>query len=50
MKKTSNDRNAGRKPLPYRTKVKRIPIELEPKINKLILEFKRKKLELGYDC
>lgn len=38
MKK--NERNAGRKPLPYKTKMKRIPVDLEGEINNLIARFK----------
>ncbi len=38
MKK--NERNAGRKPLPYKTMVKRIPVDLESAVNKLIEQYK----------
>ena len=39
--KKHNERGAGRKPLPYKTKMKRIPEELESKVNELIKEYKK---------
>lgn len=39
--KTKNERGAGRKPLPYSTKMKRIPVDLECKIDELIKEYKK---------
>ena len=42
MTKTHNERGAGRKPLPYEIKMKRIPVELIPEIDRLIKEYKAK--------
>jgi hypothetical protein len=39
--KKHNERGAGRKPLPYKTKQKRIPVELESQIDVLIAEYKK---------
>ena len=42
MKNTRNPRGAGRKPLPYEIKMKRIPVELIPEVDRLIKEYKAK--------
>jgi hypothetical protein len=39
--KIHNERGAGRKPLPYATKQKRIPVPLEKQIDELIKSFKQ---------
>ena len=41
VKKTHNERGAGRKPNPYETKLKRIPSNLESEIDLLIAEYKK---------
>lgn len=41
MIRKHNERGAGRKPLPYATKNKRIPVPLEKQIDELIKSFKQ---------
>ena len=41
VKKIHNERGAGRKPNPYKTKLKRIPSDLESEIDMLIAEYKK---------
>ncbi len=42
MTNTRNPRGAGRKPLSYEVKMKRVPIDLIPEIDRLIREYKAK--------
>jgi hypothetical protein len=42
MKTTRNPRGAGRKPLPYKTKLKLVPVGLVPEIDELIKAYKAK--------